>query len=170
MNRKLDYSVALLVLCCAVWLASCAPEHDHVYQIPAQTDDGWETASLEAVGMNTELLGELIERIDRKEYRNVHGVLIVKNGKLVFEEYSEGYAFAYSGPWNSLAGKLHEQYADIPESHGDGYGYLWWLKTYEVDGKPVGEDECAFHLALGGCYSGASGVTTTTSIPVLSTI
>jgi CubicO group peptidase (beta-lactamase class C family) len=51
--------------------------------------------------MNEENLGELIERIQSKEYRNVHGILIVKDGKLVFEEYFEGYTFAYSGPWST---------------------------------------------------------------------
>jgi CubicO group peptidase (beta-lactamase class C family) len=92
----------LLILCCAVWLVSCAPEHEYAYQVPEQTNDGWETASLDQVGMDEELLGDLIERIDHKEYRNVHGIVIVKNGKLVFEEYFEGYAFSYSGPWSSV--------------------------------------------------------------------
>jgi len=50
MNRKLGCSVLLLVLCCAVWVASCAPAHHYVYQIPEQTDDGWATASLDDVG------------------------------------------------------------------------------------------------------------------------
>jgi CubicO group peptidase (beta-lactamase class C family) len=119
MNRKLDYFALLLVLCCAVWVVSCAPEPGHVYQIPEQTNDGWATASLDDVGMNKELLGELIERIDRKEYRNVHGILIVKNGKLVFEEYYEGYEFAYSGPWSSalnFRGKRTDFGIDTPHN------------------------------------------------------
>ena len=78
MNRKLGYSVLLLVLCCTVWIASCAPAHHYAYQIPEQTGDGWATASLDDVGIDKELLGQLIERIDRHEYRNVHGIVIVK--------------------------------------------------------------------------------------------
>jgi hypothetical protein len=38
--------------------------------------------------MNEENPGELIERIDSKEIQNVHGILIVKDGKLVFEEHA----------------------------------------------------------------------------------
>jgi CubicO group peptidase (beta-lactamase class C family) len=120
MNRKLDYSVLLLlVLCCAVWVVSCAPEHEYTYRIPEQTNDGWATASLDDVGMNEELLGELIERIDSKEVRNVHGILIVKDGKLVFEEYFEGYTFAYSGPWSSalkFRGKRTDFGIDTPHN------------------------------------------------------
>ena len=73
MNRKLGYPALSLVLCCTVWVASCAPAHHYAYQIPAQTGDGWVTASLEDVGMDKELLGDLVERIDRQEYQNIHG-------------------------------------------------------------------------------------------------
>jgi CubicO group peptidase (beta-lactamase class C family) len=119
MNRKLGYFVLLLVLCCAVGVASSAPAHHYAYQIPEQTGDGWATASLDDVGMNEELLGELIERIERKEYRNVHGIVIVKNGKLVFEEYFEGYDFAYTAPWSSalnFRGKRTDYGIDTPHN------------------------------------------------------
>jgi len=69
--------------------------------------------------MNKELLGELIERIDRKEYRNVHGILIVKDGKLVFEEYFEGYDFSYTAPWSSalnFRGKRTDYGRDTPHN------------------------------------------------------
>ena len=52
MNRKLGYSVLLLVLCCTVCVASYAPAPHYAYQIPAQTGDGWVTASLDDVGMD----------------------------------------------------------------------------------------------------------------------
>ena len=109
----------LLVLCCAVWLVSCAPGHENTYRRPEQTNDGWATASLDDVGMKEESLGELIARIDRKEIQNVHGILIVKNGKLVFEEYFEGYTFAYSGPWSSalnFRGKRTDFGIDTPHN------------------------------------------------------
>ncbi len=104
MNRKQYYFLVLFVLCCAVWVVSCAPEHEleYVYRIPEQTNDGWATADLEEVGMRVDVLVEMMNRIHSKEYQNVHGILIVKNGKLVFEEYFEGYTFSYTGPWSSV--------------------------------------------------------------------
>ena len=106
MNRRVYFSALLLVVCCAVWAVSCVPEHqpehEYVYRIPEQTNDGWGTASLDDVGMREDLLGDLMMRIHSKEYQNVHGILIVKNGQLVFEEYFEGYTFSYTGPWSSV--------------------------------------------------------------------
>ena len=105
MNRKLDYFVLSLVLCCTVLVASCVPEfepeHEYMYRIPEQTNDGWITDSLEEVGMRAEPLSDMMKRIQDKEYQNVHGILIVKDGKLVFEEYFEGYTFSYTGPWSA---------------------------------------------------------------------
>ena len=116
---RLGYSVLLLFLCCTVWVASCAPAPHYAYRIPEQTGDGWATASLDDVGIDRELIGDLVERIDGHEYRNVHGIVIVKNGKLVLEEYFEGYDFAYTGPWSSLLnfrGKRTDYGIDTPHS------------------------------------------------------
>jgi CubicO group peptidase (beta-lactamase class C family) len=117
--KRLSMEALLLVLCCAAWLVSCAPQHEYTHRTPEKTSDGWATASLDDVGMSQEILGELIERIDRKEYRNVHGIVIVKNGKLVFEEYFEGYTFAYPGPWSSafnFRGKRTDFGIDTPHN------------------------------------------------------
>lgn len=95
-------NTVLLLLCCTVLLVSCGQERVYTYQRPVPMDDGWQTASLTDVGMDPGPLVDLMERIDRGEYPNVHGILIVKEGKLVFEEYFDGYAFSYTGPWSSL--------------------------------------------------------------------
>ena len=59
--------------------------------------DGWETASLNDVGIDEKRIREAIDRIHDGTYPNVHSVLIVKDGQLVFEEYFDGYAFDYLG-------------------------------------------------------------------------
>ena len=111
------------MLCCALLLASCGPARADfrtvTCQRPVQTDDGWETADLADVGIDPESLCDLVERIDRQEIRNVDGIVIVKDGKLVFEEYFPGYAFSYTGPWSSLLkfrGKRIEYDASTPHS------------------------------------------------------
>jgi CubicO group peptidase (beta-lactamase class C family) len=65
------------------------------FETPAETTDGWATASLNEVGLDEQLLGQAIDRIDSGEYPNVHSLLIVKDGKLVFEEYFSGHAWDY---------------------------------------------------------------------------
>lgn len=96
--RKLRLSTLVVLLFCAVWLASCGPaDISYTYRIPEQTSDGWRTASLDDVGIDEKTLGELTGRIHRGEYENVHSILIVKDGKLVFEEYFDGYTYAWEG-------------------------------------------------------------------------
>jgi CubicO group peptidase (beta-lactamase class C family) len=64
--------------------------------IREQTDEGWPTASLYAVGINEKKIGEAIERIHDRTYQNIHSILIVKDGKLAFEQYFGGYAWDYN--------------------------------------------------------------------------
>jgi len=75
------------------------PQNDFIYQyrIPATTDDGWETASLEDVGIREYPINRMMDRILKGLLINVHSILIIKDGKLVFEEYFSGYTYNYSG-------------------------------------------------------------------------
>jgi CubicO group peptidase (beta-lactamase class C family) len=101
MNIKNFYIPVLLsVLIC--FLSACEdpvnpPYETYIYTVPEESSDGWETASLSSVGMNTDRLVTLVNRINVKLYREVHSVVIVKNDKLVFEEYFPGHDFNYSG-------------------------------------------------------------------------
>lgn len=94
--KRVPLSALLLVLLCAVSVVSCGREH--TYPIPAQTDDGWRTASLDEVGIDEKEIIEAVERINDGTYQNIHSVLIVKDGKLVFEEYFSGYTWDYNDP------------------------------------------------------------------------
>jgi CubicO group peptidase (beta-lactamase class C family) len=79
---------------------------EYVYQAPQQTSDGWETASLGDVGMDTVPLIDMMNELRRQGDHYVHGIVVAKDGKLVFEEYfagehldlsnlSDGYDLAY---------------------------------------------------------------------------
>jgi CubicO group peptidase (beta-lactamase class C family) len=57
------------------------------YAIPEKINDGWETASLASENINADVIKDLFERISDNTYKNITSVLIVKNGKLVVEEY-----------------------------------------------------------------------------------
>jgi len=73
-------------------------------EVPEQKDDGWQTASLADVGIDPGPIGRMLESVydggrpgfhywpeGREKYENIHGILIIKDGKLVFEEYFYGY-------------------------------------------------------------------------------
>lgn len=62
----------------------------YVYGPPEQTGDGWQTASLSEVGLDT---GPMVQFMtDLVDYPDhwVHSLLVVKDGRLVFEEYFPG--------------------------------------------------------------------------------
>jgi hypothetical protein len=67
-------------------------ESEYGYQIPIETDDGWATSSLREEGVDPEKISELMRNIlnGNEEVKNVHSVLLVKNGKLVLDEYFYG--------------------------------------------------------------------------------
>jgi CubicO group peptidase (beta-lactamase class C family) len=83
------------------------PEGNYIYEIPEETGDGWETASLTSVGMNTSKIESLVNKIKNNMYEEVHSVVIVKNDKLVFEEYFPGHDFNYMGQ------NFHGDYVDF---------------------------------------------------------
>src|ERR1035441_2233886 len=60
------------------------------YTVPEKTKEGGETASLNSVNLDTNLIKELFDRIGDNGYKNIHSVLLVKNGKLVVEAYFPG--------------------------------------------------------------------------------
>jgi len=56
-------------------------------KIPELRNDGWSVSSLGEQGMDAELLGEVSWEIRNGDFEEVHGLVIIKNGNLVFEEY-----------------------------------------------------------------------------------
>lgn len=52
---------------------------------------GWQVATPGSAGLDSVLLDELRVAAEDGAFRNLHGILIVKSGKLVFEEYLDGF-------------------------------------------------------------------------------
>jgi len=84
------------------------------YRVPEQLDDGWPTANAADAGLNSRLLSRMVARIERGRYQDIHGILVVRQGKLVFEAYFPGYRFDYSD--EKLRGEYVEYAADIPHN------------------------------------------------------
>jgi CubicO group peptidase (beta-lactamase class C family) len=71
------------------------PTVPYAYQPPPQLDDGWQTASLEDVGISRAGIEKFIQMIidtpiDSVNSQEDHAVLIARHGKLVLEEYFHG--------------------------------------------------------------------------------
>jgi CubicO group peptidase (beta-lactamase class C family) len=84
-------SCILIILFCSFWLVSCGSAAER-YAIQ-QSQFAWEMAQPDEAGLNGEILSELVSRISNGEFQNIHSILIVKDGKLVFEQYFPGYAW-----------------------------------------------------------------------------
>lgn len=71
---------------------------EYEYHIPEAANDGWEVRSSDEVGISSLTLSKMMNRINATSGHNIHNILIFKNGKLVFEEYFEGYLYANNPP------------------------------------------------------------------------
>jgi CubicO group peptidase (beta-lactamase class C family) len=60
------------------------------YQIPKQLNDGLQTASLSEVGIDSNKIIDLTNKILTNQYINIHSLLIYRNNKLVYENYFGG--------------------------------------------------------------------------------
>jgi len=62
----------------------------YAYEPPEAIGDGWVTASLDAVDVDSEMISLLTDRLANGEYGGVRSLVIVKDGFLVHEAYFDG--------------------------------------------------------------------------------
>ena len=67
---------------------------------PASLDDGWPIATPESVGLDGARLCGIAARLEATN-ANIHAVVVVRRGKLVFEQYFAG----YDEPWGMGEGR-----------------------------------------------------------------
>ena len=58
--------------------------------MPAQIDGGWTTSTPESVGLDSQVLCGVVHWLDSLHGSNIHSVLVVRRGSLVFEHYRKG--------------------------------------------------------------------------------
>jgi CubicO group peptidase (beta-lactamase class C family) len=93
--RRRVWRAGLLLWLCVVLLAACGLGPASAR--PPQTGDGWQTARPASVGLDARRLNQVVARIRDGTYPDVHSLLIVKDGRLVFEQYFSGYTWNYAG-------------------------------------------------------------------------
>ena len=75
-----------------ITVAQTLREEDYTYRVPVDLGDGWQTSSLDEEGVDTEKIKALMQHIlnGHEAVKNIHSVLLVKDGRLALEEYFYG--------------------------------------------------------------------------------
>ena len=77
--------IVLIVFACGL------SQQKYQYRIPEKLNDGWEVSSLKKAGMDQKAIEEITDNILKEKLKGIYSYLIVKNGKLVLEEYFKGH-------------------------------------------------------------------------------
>ncbi len=92
--------ILIMTLGAVLFLGSCNDENEpgYSYEIPPKTSDGWEVCSSNEVGLDSAQLIEMVDYLASRYVHQIHSIVIVKNDKLVFEKYYEGYLYSIDPP------------------------------------------------------------------------
>ena len=92
--RNLASLIAVIVLA----LSAVLSQQSRVYQTPAARNDGWQTADADSVGVDSKRLAALTQSIRNWPELGVHAILIERNGRLIYEEYFDGFDERWGTP------------------------------------------------------------------------
>lgn len=81
---RLTYLLSTLLL-----ITSCQQDKRE-YLYPKQTDDNWTISTPDKEGMDMELIKEVVPKISN-DYDGIDGIVVVRHGKLILDEYFNGY-------------------------------------------------------------------------------
>jgi len=137
---KKQFIIFYIIL--AIFFISCEINNDqeppvYVYQEPISRGDGWEPSSLSAQNIDVSLITEMIIKAKEDIFRNVHGILIVRNGKLVLEEYFPGKEI-YFGEYKAFDWNVLHHLASCTKSVTSalmGIAFDLGFKSYEKSKK-----------------------------------
>lgn len=59
--------------------------------ITKNINDGFDVSSLDEVNIDTALIVKAVNKIHGGRYKEMHSMLIIRDNKLVFEEYFKGH-------------------------------------------------------------------------------
>jgi len=87
-------------LACFVLLGNCSDYPGDRYSsiAPENTGDGLETGTLDEVNIDARLIKNALRAISDGRYKEMHSLLIYKDGKLVLEEYFPGHKYKWDAP------------------------------------------------------------------------
>ena len=101
MMIKIACAFAVIVLAASAAPPNSSPARH--YQTPPVRNDGWQTASADSVGFDSARLAALTQNIRNWPELGVHAILIERNGRLVYEEYFDG----FDERWGQSLGRVN---------------------------------------------------------------
>lgn len=95
---KGNLSIALMMCALLTWGCQKEKPPDYQYHLPESASDGWEVGDAVENGVCSRVIARMMDELSDRPGHGFHDILIVKNGKLVFEEYFDGYLFSQDPP------------------------------------------------------------------------
>jgi len=101
------YAALVAVTCTVLGISGCGSDPEPVPYVPPRAfDDGMAVGALDEVGIDAAIVARAVTAIEEGRHGAVHSMLIVRDGKLVFEKYFPGHDFQYDaagyrGKWIS---------------------------------------------------------------------
>jgi CubicO group peptidase (beta-lactamase class C family) len=100
---RISYSCVLAVSLSILLTSVLQTPRGEQYRIPAERGDGWKTAPADSVGVDSQKLSNLTQSLRAWPELGVHAVLIERNGRLVYEEYFDGFDEKWGVPLGQVS-------------------------------------------------------------------
>jgi hypothetical protein len=96
--KKAIFLISILSLLLLSVGCQSEPVIPYTYQQPENINDGFKVGSLDEVNIGSALIAKAVNDINRGKYKEVHSMLIFKDGKLALEEYFTGHKYQWDAP------------------------------------------------------------------------
>lgn len=97
LKRLIMKKAVIIISILSLAIVSCNFDSSgqYSYKTPVYINDGLAVGSLEDVNMDIRVFENLVNEIEGGRYKELHSMLIVKDNKLVFEEYFPGHLYQW---------------------------------------------------------------------------
>jgi len=96
--KRAIFLISILSLLLLSISCQSEPSTPYNYQQPENINDGFAVGTLEGANIDANLIAKAVNDINRGKYKEVHSMLIFKDGKLVLEEYFIGHKYQWDAP------------------------------------------------------------------------